>query len=458
MQTAQQPALPEPTKREERRPWVQGVWKEYCTSALALAATLCALAGAFNAPLTHAGEVNWKQTYPIPPRMLFQARKVIGTQDGGYAFVADGIVLYKLSESGELQWQAEIRSAPGTPGNRNVANDILQTADGGLLVIGGSDSDSIAGRDLSRPFGDRSGSSRDAVPLVAKFSPQGKELWRRVLLKPRPDYKIGEADQAVEISDGYLVLGRHQFVREKKPGLPVPRREVFLTKLSPAGEVLWERSFGDIPYLGPIGYRLTKLEGDRIAMTGYAVLSPPPRPDGSPDLTGRSRRYSLFLAMDTQGNETKRYTLDGLFQASAAMGSNVFILMNEAVRETARNAAPFRGPFILGEIDSNFAKREYPVCQGISDVMILGMVAEKSPAILLAFGRISKPTAQSFPRPYPVLMEVRPNGDCRIRREDSDLDVELRSLVPASDSSGWIALFAHLAKRDVFWLEKFRLE
>ncbi|MBI4606456.1 MAG: hypothetical protein HY721_31205 [Planctomycetes bacterium] len=188
------------------------------------------------------------------------ARSVAATRDGG--LVVGGITasmgagksdlyLLKLAASGEKEWERSY-GAETWEGQYEDGAYAIPTADGGYVLAGSTDSDSLGA----------AGKNQVAV-YVVKTDPQGVTLWERTFGDPE-GFDVGSC--IVEMAGGgFAVSGvRHN----KNQGL-------YLVSLDGRGAVLWERTFSSG---GAFGEVPLVLAGDG----GYLVCNRvwPPRASG----------------------------------------------------------------------------------------------------------------------------------------------------------------------------------
>jgi len=170
-----------------------------------------------------------------------QAFSVKQTSDGGY--IAAGITtstdgdavgnhggfdfwVIKLSPAGELQWKKIF----GGTQNDN-ANEIIQTSDGGYLVVGSSASNNYDA------WGNHGGSSDG---WVLKLSANGTKQWQKLLGGSKKD-EFKSVQQTTD--NGYILCGSTDSsdgdVTENKGKL-----DFWIVKLSQNGALQWQKTYG----------------------------------------------------------------------------------------------------------------------------------------------------------------------------------------------------------------------
>jgi uncharacterized delta-60 repeat protein len=197
------------------------------------------------------GNVLWSKRYRGPREE--RAFSVKQTSDGGYITVARtksfvdtnrwDVLLIKTDPNGNLQW-ARVYSNPSLD---DEPSDVIETSDGGYLVVGGAQS--------------RSSSSQNEI-LVMKINSSGDLQWVRW---------FGDTiyqDQAYSVkrtSDGgYIVVGR-------TGSYGSGNADIFLMKLDGSGNVVWARAYGSS---GPdFGYDVQITSDGGFVVVGYYTSS-----------------------------------------------------------------------------------------------------------------------------------------------------------------------------------------
>ncbi len=203
-----------------------------------------------------------------------EANSIIQTTDGGYAIAGftnsnDGDVsgnhgktdawIVKLSEVGELEWQRCFGET-----SLDKARSIIQTADDGYVIAGHTyivdpDPNSLKGYDA----------------LVVKLSSSGDVQWQKHIGESRVDYP----ESIIQTTDGgYAITGR----TESNDSDAV----FWILKLSSSGDVQWQKSFGGSAWD----------EARSIIQTtdgGYAIAGRTESSDG--DVSGNHGGYDAWI-------------------------------------------------------------------------------------------------------------------------------------------------------------------
>lgn len=197
--------------------------------------------------LDSEGTLQWSKTYGGSKDDRGQS--VIQTTDGGYAIVGyamsddgdgsnnegfhDNWIL-RLDANGTILWEKSF----GFSGHDH-SYDVVQTTDGGFFFSGFLDVTSSGGEGndgkvnylANHGVGEFWGTKLDA---------NGNLIWRRYFGGTNNDRSYG----VVEAKDGGLVLTGASESDDFDIGNPKGSYDFWVVKVSPKGEMLWERSFG----------------------------------------------------------------------------------------------------------------------------------------------------------------------------------------------------------------------
>jgi hypothetical protein len=144
--------------------------------------------------LTPSGNIEWQYIYNGNAN-LNEKGFILPTSDGGYIVAgcfssvniyqedAEDVWVFKLGPAGNMEWQ---RSYGGSLGDQ--ANSILQTLDGGYIVVGDTASFGVGDRDI----------------WILKLTPGGDIEWQRTYGGPYRDH--GAAVQQTD-DGGFIVVG-----------------------------------------------------------------------------------------------------------------------------------------------------------------------------------------------------------------------------------------------------------
>lgn len=166
------------------------------------------------------GEESWHKNFPMEEINLY-GTVVHQTTDGGYIIVGSiggswlwDVQVIKADSNGDLVWQKSFGKSDGP----NHGSDILQTSDGGYIVLGSTFSYSHGSADL----------------WLIKLAADGTEQWNKTVGEDTFDYvnKFSEADDG-----GYVIVGQTDATDDAG--------DIWVVKTSDTGEVSWQKTFGD---------------------------------------------------------------------------------------------------------------------------------------------------------------------------------------------------------------------
>lgn len=189
--------------------------------------------------LLPAQEIEWQKS--LGGTATDRARAIQQTADGGYVVAGESnsnngdvsgnhglwdFWVVKLDSLGNIQWQ----NCYGGSAN-DYPNSIQQTTDGGYVV---------AGYTLSNNTGQVSGNHGDKDFWVIKLDSLGNLLWQNCLGGTGPD----EAHSVQQTTDGgYIVAGTTKSTDGDVSGY-YGEIDYWMVKLSPAGVLQWQNSYG----------------------------------------------------------------------------------------------------------------------------------------------------------------------------------------------------------------------
>ena len=195
---------------------------------------------------------------------------IVQTADGGYIITGGtstfcsigcptGYDLYvvKLDATGNLQWTKAIGGS-----NYETSRSIIQTPDGGYVIVGWTNSFGQAGWNV----------------YVVKLTNTGQLLWTRTIGGPRDEF--GSA--VIQTTDGGLAIAGATW------SFGQGGWDVYLVKLDNAGNLLWTRTIG-----GP------------MSDYGYSIIQ---TPDGGFAIVGRTQSFGqgswdiYVVKVDANGN------------------------------------------------------------------------------------------------------------------------------------------------------------
>jgi len=148
-------------------------------------------------------------------------RSVYQTNDGGYILTGYAIIgpnsrvyLFKVDENGTLQWAKSYDGGSGS----EVGNQVIQTLDGGYIIVGYTTSLGAGNREI----------------FVLKTDPIGNLTWANTF----GGSNVDEGWSVKQNTDStYIIAGFTQ-------SFPGPEAKFYLLKLDAAGNLLWDKTYG----------------------------------------------------------------------------------------------------------------------------------------------------------------------------------------------------------------------
>jgi len=218
------------------------------------------------------------------------ANFVIQTADGGFLIVGKtrskgegryDAWIVKLDEAGNLVWDRTFGGA-----DFDEANSVIQTRDGGFLVVGYTLSWGAGGRDA----------------WIIRLDGSGRKLWERVFGGEWDD----TAYSAAQTADGkFLIAG----VRSRSSGSGilnlVPEDDVWLIMVDDDGDEIWEKTYGGKDDDGAFSVISTKDGGFLVA--GYT------------ESIGSAGRNGWVIKLDEDGNKLWNKVFSKWTEATSAI-------------------------------------------------------------------------------------------------------------------------------------------
>lgn len=177
--------------------------------------------------------------FTIPPAVWNTSRKIINT--GGNKFliygssksVADIRDFYdywiiQIDEYGTVQWQKRY----GSDGD-DILQSVVKTNDGGFVLCGYSNSPAK---------GDKSQGSLGVDIWLVKIDSIGNKLWDKTLGSTADDYAV----QLVACANGDIMVATRSLggISGTKQSANISNEDIWLLKLNPNGQVIWDKTIG----------------------------------------------------------------------------------------------------------------------------------------------------------------------------------------------------------------------
>lgn len=209
----------------------------------------------------HAQEtptVVWQKSYGGDALDL--AHCLIQTSDEGFAIAGyteskgrgkGDMWLVKTDKDGEFLWDVTF----GDQGN-DAINSVIETTDNGFLLAGYTTSVRTNGK-------------RDI--WVIKTNKTGKPLWQNTF----GGFDSDEAATVIENEDGSFVLAGYTTIQEGEKrksykSAPQKSQHILLVKLTPSGQLVWKKSFGNENY--NLAHSVLQLPDGGFAVAGNTLL------------------------------------------------------------------------------------------------------------------------------------------------------------------------------------------
>ena len=232
----------------------------------------------------------------------------------------------KLDQMGELQWR---RYYGGS--FTDTAYAAAETQAKNFIIVGSSDSDDV---DISNNKG-----SYDFWAL--KLSNDGELLWE----KSYGGSEIEEARDIIMTSDGNFLIVGNTRSRDADVSLNNGAADVWLIKINPNGELIWEKTFGGSSFDNAQAIHKTQ-NNDYI-------------------IAGNSRSSDIDLIRNKGQNDAWFFKIDseGVLQSQASVGgSNIDLLMDVVALENGR---------IIAVGNSGSANLDIQENKGFTDLLII---------------------------------------------------------------------------------------
>jgi hypothetical protein len=170
------------------------------------------------------GEESWHNNFPMNEINLI-GTVVHQTTDGGYIIVGNiggswlwDVLVIKADANGDLVWQKSFGKSDGP----DHGDDILQTSDGGYIVLGDTTSYGQGGYDF----------------WLIKLAADGTEQWNKTIGGESSDIPTSFTTTG---DGGYLIVGSTDAV----DGMG----DIWVVKTDANGEEVWQHTYGDAAFI-----------------------------------------------------------------------------------------------------------------------------------------------------------------------------------------------------------------
>lgn len=194
------------------------------------------------------GNVIWQNIFVSTSSF---SRDIIKTNDGNYALIGGGLDfrILKISPSGSIIWEFVYGGSLNDEPNR-----ILQTSDGGFIVVGATASND---GDVLNHYG---------LPLIydgwiVKLNQNGILEWSKNIGGTGEEEVYG----VVEVCDGYIVSGYSNSTNNDISN-NIGEFDVYVSKISFNGDIIWTKNYGSPAW--DFNYDMILNNNNEVVLTG----------------------------------------------------------------------------------------------------------------------------------------------------------------------------------------------
>ncbi|MFA7617267.1 MAG: T9SS type A sorting domain-containing protein [Weeksellaceae bacterium] len=292
--------------------------------------------------------------------------------------------ILKLNPEGKEEWQLTL----GGIGNDQLQS-IQQTADGGYIVGGSSDSSPIKDSD-GKTIGSKTEESRGSMDYwVIRLSPEGQIEWEKTFGGSFSD----RLKDILILEDGFLIAGTSNspLGTGSKTVQHYGENDYWLIKLDDRGNEIWQKAYGG--------------DGDdslaQIISTenGYLIAgssNSKPNPDGGKTATNGEGTDFWVVEIDRDGNTIWDATYDigrwDVLVSVAATDQNEYLLSGYASSETLGRKTDSKGvnDYAVIKINSKGESLWQKTIGGMGSDQLKGAVQMRDGGYLLAGNSDSK--------------------------------------------------------------------
>lgn len=190
----------------------------------------------------------------------------------------------KLNTSGDIEWSKYFG------GNfTDTPEDVIETNDGGFIIVGGSDSDDT---DISNNKGDYDF-------WVLKISATGNLVWE----KSFGGDQIDEARAIVKSNDGNYIIAGDTRSNNTDVSNNIGAADLWLIKISPSGDLIWEKTIGGTNF--DVARAIVKTQDNGFLLAGSS------RSNDVDVAENKGQNDAWALKVDAEGNLQWETTIGG---------------------------------------------------------------------------------------------------------------------------------------------------
>ncbi|MGB6092523.1 MAG: T9SS type A sorting domain-containing protein [Moheibacter sp.] len=292
--------------------------------------------------------------------------------------------ILKLNPEGKKEWQLTL----GGIGNDQLQS-IQQTADGGYIVGGSSDSSPIKDSD-GKTIGSKTEESRGSMDYwVVRLSPDGQIEWEKTFGGSFSD----RLKDILILEDGFLIAGTSNspLGTGSKTVQHYGENDYWLIKLDDRGNEIWQKAYG-----GDGDDSLSQIISTE---NGYLIAgssNSKPNPDGGKTAANGEGTDFWVVEIDRDGNTIWDATYDigrwDVLVSVAATGQNEYLLSGYASSETLGRRTDSKGvnDYAVIKINSKGESLWQKTIGGMGSDQLKGAVQMRDGGYLLAGNSDSK--------------------------------------------------------------------
>jgi uncharacterized delta-60 repeat protein len=263
--------------------------------------------------LNGSGAISWENTYG--GSAFDEPNAIQETADGGFIVTGrtysygEGLFdtwVLKLNADGTVDWEKTYGES-----SNDVAYDIQETADGGFIVVGYTDSFGAGAGDI----------------LLLKLNGDGTVAWQKTYGGTALDYAVSIEETT---DTGFVMAGRTQ-------SFGAGDNDLWVLKLNNSGTIVWQRAFGGAA--SDVGLSVEQVGGGFVVVGATESFG-----ESGPNLwvsrLNSNGEIPACAAMDNSNavvSNASAITQDtsGIVEASSAISTTTNVLPQDAASETS---------------------------------------------------------------------------------------------------------------------------